>query len=816
MVRWYEIRVHGVSGTPPESMLDLGAIPPAGPARNERVVTYGPPSPLKHAEAYQWGRLTSGRPTTALWLVLLPFVLANVAGWAALSGDARPTLWDGPVRSRAVKAQVLLVRVAGLLLTALVAALLYLLVVDLTAWQWAVQRAGWVPAWWPLVVGQACAASLLLLLWWSTKLRPRPAQNPWCPDVADVRPESVQRPWSADRVDPAGYAWLQAGQEALWDHPGIIERLRATHLAVGLATLAGLSLLSSRWQPLWLTSSVILTIVLPIAVVGRISTASGRARVEAVAARERAVMLRWAAVPALAGAVLVMACVWFVFFAPPNPAASATQQAVLLEGPRGIAAGIGAVYAVLVLAIGAIAWRVRARAHPPHVPGRTAAVAPALLLISVGVTAVLGMGLAVMFVRQVGGIACRAEPTSSTCLLNLTSGPEWVGLGYTAILGILGIVTLVRFVIALRRCADPRLGPRAMQAIRLMVTAPARTLAWLVGVTLPVAGVLGVAGIFLVRTNPELPSTDELPYAVVIGWILGVLVAVPVVACAGMLLWERGGRARRFGIPALAVVIAGIAWAIAATEKRIDILGLALPPHKPKELFLLIALSAPVVTGGTRLVSAWRNLEVRRGVGVLWDLGLFWPRWFHPFTPPTYSDQAVTWLASRINSRLDDSDNVVVLSAHSQGSLLATAALLLLKPEHTARVGLLTYGSPWGRLYSELFPAVFDRQALDMLLARLGATSTRPECVRWRNLHRATDPIGGPLVGHEQRWLQPTLAQALETVEPYNDRGLSDTPQQHPDPRVVRPLLHSGYTFEKAYYDCRAEVLTLLGVKSES
>src|SRR5918998_1202568 len=130
MVRWYEIRVHGVSGTPPESMLDLGALPPAGRARYESVVTYRPPSPSRQAEAYQWGRLTSGRPTTALWLVLLPFVLANVAGWAALSGDARPTLRDGPVRSPAVKAQILLVRVAGLLLTALVAALLYLLVVD--------------------------------------------------------------------------------------------------------------------------------------------------------------------------------------------------------------------------------------------------------------------------------------------------------------------------------------------------------------------------------------------------------------------------------------------------------------------------------------------------------------------------------------------------------------------------------------------------------------------------------------------------------------------------------------------------------------
>jgi hypothetical protein len=814
-VRWHEIRVHGVSGTSPESMLDLGAIPPAGGARNAPVVMYRPPCPSRHAEAYQWGRLTSGRPTTALWLALLPFVLANVAGWAALSGDARPTLRNGPVRSRTVKAQVLIVRVAGLLLTALVAALLYLLVVDLAAWQWAVQRAGWMPEWWPLVVGQAFIVSLLLLLWWSTRLRSRPIHSPWCSDVGDVRPESVRRPWSADHVDPAGYAWLHAGQNALWDHPGIIERLRMTHLAAGLATLAGLSLLSSQRHPLWLTSAVILTILLPIAVVGRISTASGRVRVDAVTASERAVMLRWATMPALAGAVLVVACMWLVFFALPNAAASASQRVMLLAGPRGIVAGICVIYTLLVVAIGTITWRVRAGGSPPQVPGRTAVTAPALLLSSIGVTVALGMGLAVVFIRQAGGAECRVDPTSSNCVFNLTSGPEWVALGYTAILGILGIVALVRFATGVRRCPNPQLGPRAMQAIRVVLTAPARTLAWLVGVALPVAGVLGLVGVFFAKTTPEVPSMDKLPYAAVIGWVLGVLIAVPLVVCAGILLWERDNRARRFGFPAMALVIAGIVWIIAATDKRIDVLGLTLPPRKPKELVLLVALSAPVVAVGTRLVSAWRSLDVRRGVGVLWDLGLFWPRWFHPFTPPTYSDQAVTWLASRISYWLDDSDNVVVLSAHSQGSLLATAALLLLTPEQTARVGLLTYGSPWGRIYAELFPTVFDRQALDVLLARLGATSTRPEYVRWRNLHRATDPIGGPIVGQAQQWLQPILAEALKTVDPEKDLGISDTPKQHPDSRVVRPLLHSGYTLETAYCNRRAEVLALLGVESE-
>jgi hypothetical protein len=132
---------------------------------------------------------------------------------------------------------------------------------------------------------------------------------------------------------------------------------------------------------------------------------------------------------------------------------------------------------------------------------------------------------------------------------------------------------------------------------------------------------------------------------------------------------------------------------------------------------------------------AFRSAETRRIVGTLWDLGTFWPRAVHPFAPPCYAERAVPELARR--ATVLARDGVVLLSGHSQGSVLAAAAVLQL-PQHTLRrVALLTYGSPLRRLYARLTPAYFSEDVLREVGDRVGW--------RWRNLWRDTDPIGGPI-----------------------------------------------------------------------
>ncbi|MEU8111752.1 hypothetical protein [Micromonospora sp. NPDC048947] len=147
--------------------------------------------------------------------------------------------------------------------------------------------------------------------------------------------------------------------------------------------------------------------------------------------------------------------------------------------------------------------------------------------------------------------------------------------------------------------------------------------------------------------------------------------------------------------------------------------------------YLLAALLLTLVTGG---VFAYRTAWFRRHVGILWDLGTFWPRAAHPFAPPSYADRAVPELADRI-SQLAERHDGVLLCGHSHGSALLALAVLRLPPRVRQRVALLTYGSPLDRLYARLFPAYLNEQVLREVGERVEW--------RWINLWRDTDPVGG-------------------------------------------------------------------------
>ena len=75
------------------------------------------------------------------------------------------------------------------------------------------------------------------------------------------------------------------------------------------------------------------------------------------------------------------------------------------------------------------------------------------------------------------------------------------------------------------------------------------------------------------------------------------------------------------------------------------------------------------------LYAAWSDPTKRRTIGVLWDVGTFWPRSYHPLSPPCYTERAVPELQRRM-WWLHDNGGRVMLVAHSQGAVLATAALV--------------------------------------------------------------------------------------------------------------------------------------------
>src|SRR4051794_16408678 len=81
-----ELRVHGVSGTPPTALDMLGRHDVTCVAGDRKSGFYRrriaePSSTGTVLEAYSWGNLTSGGASRALWLLLLPFTLVNVAFW---------------------------------------------------------------------------------------------------------------------------------------------------------------------------------------------------------------------------------------------------------------------------------------------------------------------------------------------------------------------------------------------------------------------------------------------------------------------------------------------------------------------------------------------------------------------------------------------------------------------------------------------------------------------------------------------------------------------------------------------------------------
>ncbi|MBM0274353.1 hypothetical protein [Micromonospora tarensis] len=201
-------------------------------------------------------------------------------------------------------------------------------------------------------------------------------------------------------------------------------------------------------------------------------------------------------------------------------------------------------------------------------------------------------------------------------------------------------------------------------------------------------------------------TEKTVPLAVVYGCLAGLGTATTTLALLGQFPGDVIERNARLPADAITFGIAFGSWVIAAI-----ILGLIL--------------------GG---VFAYRTVPFRRHVGVLWDLGTFWPRAAHPFAPPCYSERAVPELARRI-TYLVERGNAVLLTGHSHGSVLLAATVLQLPPRVGNRVALLTHGSPLRRLYARLFPAFVNDAALREIGRRVGW--------RWVNLWRDTDPIGG-------------------------------------------------------------------------
>lgn len=209
---------------------------------------------------------------------------------------------------------------------------------------------------------------------------------------------------------------------------------------------------------------------------------------------------------------------------------------------------------------------------------------------------------------------------------------------------------------------------------------------------------------------------------------------------------SRAAAARR--APQLVTVFAGLFLlsAVVSVVMRLDLSQPVMDWVPPPQRSVLSTVAAMLLPGipVAAMVVVWqssRNAVLRRTVAITWDVLTFWPRRYHPFAVRPFTERAVPEFQGLITERIRRDEGLIV-SAHSQGSVLALAALAPMGAAMLHRCGVLTSGSPITALYGQVFPAYFGQRPVDDLKER-----TDPSCGGWVNLYRLTDPIGGPVVG---------------------------------------------------------------------
>ncbi|MFE1552691.1 hypothetical protein [Streptomyces sp. NPDC058718] len=756
-----ELLVHGVGGATPQSMLDdprtlrvTGDRTAAVYRRAEDLDAEDHPERYAARpvpEAYCWSNLTSGDGTRALWLLLLPFMVANLAHWMRPPAQGMPGL---------VRLYGVLVRLVALTLTVLLTAAACEVALDLTAWQcagtaacsdaysWlgflAADRGGWWSA--PgrrLALAALVPTALVGLLWylsnrtWSAYEAQRPPTGYDAP-APEPQPDTPTGTEAADLAEPPTPAEPRPalGRPGFWYGRRLVARLRAAHTAAGFLTVAAaIATATARHDT---GARAVLGLALQAALVALCAVVlwvvcrRGRSERRLDLRVERA-LVSW--LPGSALALLALTAL-HAGWSRPGWASTGTLPGDAAFGALTLAQG------GLVVALGAVALLLQRPRRDPRTALRGLG-GPAVAMLACALAGVMSGGVAQRVADWLDGSgAGEGTPIGPPVLLS------W----QASVIPVLLLLLLVpAALLAVRTVVDARRLRPAVEADYDAADEPD-----------PVRTGQIAAG----RARAAL--TDSAP--VLVGVVSGATLLLGAVSIAGA--WASGnvpGRAFDGAHPAIASA------ASAAQALGSWMIGLG---------FLLF------VTWGRR---AYKDASARRTIGILWDVGTFWPRAAHPFAPPCYAERAVPDLTWRMSSWTRGTGGRLVISGHSQGSVLAAAAVWQLTPATRGRVALLTYGSPLERLYGRWFPAYFGPEALRSLHRTV-------HC--WSNLHRATDPIGGP------------VRVPAEADRPAVDGDVLLDPvaygrtREHPLPEPI--LGHSDYQADPAFAERRSALLDRL------
>ncbi|WP_443072208.1 hypothetical protein [Streptomyces sp. WMMC1477] len=745
-----ELLVHGVGGATPERMLEdprtvrvtgddtAGIHRRAEDAEAERRRGHGG-RPVR--EAYCWSGLTSGDGARALWLVLLPFMIVNLAHWM------RPAAPRGHPAHRLYS---VLVRLTALSLTVLLTAAACEVALDLVAWQCAgsagcADGASWLAflaesdgGWWSLpgrrlVVAAVVPLAVTALLWWLSR-RTWGEYESVTPPAADAPAAAAQAAREQDGRQPLSLPGFWYGRR-------LVARLRAAHTAASLLTVAtALQAAAAQHDAghggVLRTTGLVLAALCATgwAAVGAVVVRRGRSerrtddRIETLCAR----LLPWAAL-ALLGLTAVHTG-WD---------RTGWRASAQLPG-TGYFGASTVVQGALVLALAATALVLHRRAPA----GRRSALhglgGPAVALLACALGELMSGGVAQRVAEALGPGSSADRPGAEI------AGPPVVLTWQAAVIPVVVLAVAVFAAVCAARVW--RLGRRLVPDVARGY--PDEDTARLPRRSARIAAAVARAGV-----------TDQGP--VLVGTVASLTALLGAAAVAGALVSGDVPQRALEGAPPPLAATADLAQGVGS--------------------WLMGGLVLLLLTTGRR---AYTDAGARRTVGILWDVGTFWPRASHPFAPPCYAERAVPDLTWRMRTWTELTGGRLVISGHSQGSVLAAAAVWQLDPETRSRVALLTYGSPLERLYGRWFPDSFGPAPLRSLAGQVD---------HWRNLWRLTDPIGGPVkVADVDRGPLPDPRSFGRTLH---------------DPLLAPVLGHSDYHLDPCFADERAELLARLGTR---
>ncbi len=688
-----ELRIHGVGGAPSTENLQVpSTVQVAGDGTAGFFRAWYPGGTATNRprrEAYCWGGLNTRASSRALYLLLIAFMLVNVAHWAL---PARP------VKRQAAANEVAraCLRLVGLALTIAFVATSVTLVADLVAWQ--APARGALPHWLGWYsrrdTGPRLAMALLVVLGVLGALTAL--------SITTVRSYERWGPGIAPDADPE---WPLT-QATFWRGERGVNRQRNCHvLAAAAIVLMFAALPASSANGLrWLL--IALAIAIGAAAVALVASPwADRQRVAGTDEQWSDAVCKWfaRAAVALAAATSIARFWWRVH---PGPHALPGDQLMQTWSVVGEFAAL-AVLAVVVAV------------QAPWKAGKQVMgfglVAPLLAALACVIATIFGSSLTLALANLIGSprvIVADGKVRGETLLLPSTVYDGGLGMIAAALL-LLGVGG---YLLAWSRWEANRLARDDAERDDDSVQS-----------SYPQPGEPGA-----LRTVAQTWSRSELTDHAATA--LAVLTLPTGALLTGYLIsLQAGGDA---------VVL-----------QRLAQIGGTIG---------VVVIGYFLVT----LRSAFLDASKRKRFGLLWDVGTFWPRACHPFGPPCYAERSVPEVVTRIRRIVGDDvrgvgdpaaaqqdaeardvsaddpveqHSAVLLTGYSQGTPISVAVLAQLPQAVRMKMSLLTLAAPIRRLYGRAFPAYFGPDQL----TRLADYQTDDGVVRWRNLVRHSDYIGG-------------------------------------------------------------------------